>query len=589
VCGAQDVAKGNSALTGQTLGDCKRVVCDGKGHTSEVNDDSDGPSDGNQCTADTCSSGVPKHDPETSGTACTQNNGNVCDGNSNCVECLLSTDCPGTDNDCQTRTCGVVAANKCGLSYVNAGIAVPSNHQVLHDCKEIQCNGGGGTTTVNKDTDVPNDDGNQCTNDTCSSGVIMHPPKNDGVSCSQNGGHYCKAGLCEECAFASNCSGTDTECHVRTCSNAGVCGIMAMNVGNATSTGQTANDCKEVRCDSAGNATAVNDPSDKPLDDGNECTDEICVVGNPAHPYFGAGTGCTQNGGTYCDGGGNCVECLMDSQCNPQICIANSCEPQGALSSVTLAPASLAAGATGNVDLTFTTTDRWGANGVLSVVFPAGFDVTNAAFVSFSNIAGSGSVSVVGQQVLVTRTGASSVTAGGVAITLTLSNIKNPKLSGVTGSVMVSTTTAQNVSIDTGTAAGVTITPGAISNSIVTLSPSTPAASPVAVTIGYDTSNPWPKDGTVVLGFPTGFDVSAATLSGMTGIDGNVSITNQTATSITITRDGSGTEASPGSFSIMLDNVTNPGAGMTAAYTITTTNAASAIIDTGTAPGSNIL
>ncbi len=586
VCGAQDVAKGNTALSGQTAGDCKRVVCDGKGHASEIADDSDGPSDGKQCTMDTCASGAAKHDPEVLGTSCTESNGNVCDGAGKCVECNVPADCPDQDNDCQTITCDSVL-HTCGKTFVNAGVAVPAGSQVAGDCKEIQCNGAGGTTTVNKDTDKPNDDGNQCTNETCSVGVPMHPSLTDGVSCSQNGGHFCRSGLCKECAVANNCPGSDTECHVRAC-NTGVCGTTAINIGNALSTGQTANDCKELRCDNAGNSGSVNDPNDPPADDGNQCTDEICVAGNGTHPKTVSGTGCSQNGGSYCDGNGSCVECLFDSHCNPQICIANTCEPQGTLTSVTLSPASLAAGATGNVTVSFTTADRWSANGVLSVVFPSGFNVSGAGFVSFGNAAGSATVAVVGQQVLVTRTSGGTVVAAGSALSVTLSGIKNPTTSGTTGSATVSTTTAQNVPIDTGTSAGVAITPGVISGASVTLSPSTPNATPVAVTIVFTTSNPWPRDGDLVVDFPSGFDVSAATFSGLTGVNGNAAITAQTSTSLTITRDDMGTEVGPGPLTLMIDNVTNPGAGMTSAYTLTTHTAASVAIDTGTAAGSNV-
>jgi hypothetical protein len=47
----------------QTKGDCKKVACDGAGAEVTILDDADVLSDGNACTTDTCSAGVPKNDP----------------------------------------------------------------------------------------------------------------------------------------------------------------------------------------------------------------------------------------------------------------------------------------------------------------------------------------------------------------------------------------------------------------------------------------------------------------------------------------------------------------------------------------------
>ncbi len=69
----------------QTFGDCQVNVCDGSGEPGDVPDNSDIPDDGNQCTAESCSGGVPTFDFEPAGTPCAQNGGATCDGNGNCV------------------------------------------------------------------------------------------------------------------------------------------------------------------------------------------------------------------------------------------------------------------------------------------------------------------------------------------------------------------------------------------------------------------------------------------------------------------------------------------------------------------------
>src|SRR5262249_296802 len=63
------------------------------------------------------------------------------------------------------------------------------------DCKINVCDGTGGFTIQNDDTD-PLVDGNACTLDLCNMGNPENPPVMDGTSCNTNGG-TCVAGTCE--------------------------------------------------------------------------------------------------------------------------------------------------------------------------------------------------------------------------------------------------------------------------------------------------------------------------------------------------------------------------------------------------------
>ncbi|HET8539673.1 MAG TPA: Ig-like domain-containing protein [Anaeromyxobacter sp.] len=103
-------------------------------------------------------------------------------------ECSAPTDCAGTDGDCQWRTC---TAGTCGVAYADAGTVVST--QTVGDCRRVECNGTGGTTSVAQDTDLPADDGNQCTGETCSGGVPAHPNQPLWTPCDQNGGNACSA------------------------------------------------------------------------------------------------------------------------------------------------------------------------------------------------------------------------------------------------------------------------------------------------------------------------------------------------------------------------------------------------------------
>src|SRR5581483_4792643 len=103
-----------------------------------------------------CSGGVPSHQPIAAGTSC--GGGLICDGASKCVQCLTASTCPGTDVECQVRSC---VNGACGLKNTAAG--TPTAAQVAKDCKKVQCSGtGSAPVTVPDDTDLPVDN-NACT------------------------------------------------------------------------------------------------------------------------------------------------------------------------------------------------------------------------------------------------------------------------------------------------------------------------------------------------------------------------------------------------------------------------------------------
>jgi subtilisin-like proprotein convertase family protein len=112
-CGVENQPMGQAVAT-QTPGDCLKVVCDGVGGVKNDIDDLDTPDDGQQCTADQCSSGQPMHPPLIINTSCTQDDGELCNGAGACVECNAPTDC-GMDAPCVKFSCD---AGKCPVNPV---------------------------------------------------------------------------------------------------------------------------------------------------------------------------------------------------------------------------------------------------------------------------------------------------------------------------------------------------------------------------------------------------------------------------------------------------------------------------------------
>ncbi|HEX4824086.1 MAG TPA: hypothetical protein VFV19_07215 [Candidatus Polarisedimenticolaceae bacterium] len=76
-CGVNNVPIG-TAVPAQTAGDCETNVCDGNGGITQQPDNTDVPVDGNACTADLCTGGVPSNPPQADGTACSDGDGVSC-------------------------------------------------------------------------------------------------------------------------------------------------------------------------------------------------------------------------------------------------------------------------------------------------------------------------------------------------------------------------------------------------------------------------------------------------------------------------------------------------------------------------------
>lgn len=370
ICGSQYVAAG-TATTNQTTGDCQRDVCDGSGGMTKVVDVSDLPAAATDpCSQAVCTNGNPSYTSLPSGTPCDYNGGRVCDGAGTCVGCLSASDCPGEDTDCETVICSNGA---CGLARVAVGTPVSPSSQTAGNCKKIVCDGLGGTIEVHDNTDTPTNsepcqpticvngvptsdyaepgtvcgDGLvcngvgtcvECLTDLdcpvstacqiagCLNGACTLVSTVAGTPCAENGGSVCDGnGACVACLSPTDCPGSDTECQTRTC-QAGTCGFSYTPAGTPI-TAQTLGDCQRTVCDGAGSTTTVADDDDRP-DDGNQCTQNLCLNGQPDHPPVTDGLQCDQ-GGTIC-ANGSCLNvlgapCQTGLECASGYCVDSVC------------------------------------------------------------------------------------------------------------------------------------------------------------------------------------------------------------------------------------------------------------------------
>ena len=73
---------------------------------------------------------------------------------------------------------------------------------------------------------------------------------------------------------------------------------------------QKQGDCQRAYCDGNGKVTSFPAPNDKPIDDGNDCTEERCSGLEAKHPPKTVGAACD---GGVCNGAGKCGVCVPDA------------------------------------------------------------------------------------------------------------------------------------------------------------------------------------------------------------------------------------------------------------------------------------
>jgi hypothetical protein len=246
------------------------------------------------CSIDTCEDGACVHTPNADDPAC------VCEVAADCVQLP-------EDNECRTRTC---VDNLCGIDFTPQDTALNETQQTAEDCQLVVCDGAGESESVADAADVP-DDGRECTMDICDDGTPANVPLEGGTKCAA--GECDDDGDCVGCTDPADCGGTSTFCEAVTCEGQ-VCGVDPTDAGTVVPD-QTAGDCQVLECDGKGNEASIADDDDLPPSDGEDCTDDICTDGAPSHDPSAPNTSCDDDGGSFCDGGGACVECTSTPQC----------------------------------------------------------------------------------------------------------------------------------------------------------------------------------------------------------------------------------------------------------------------------------
>ena len=287
-CGFDFKTEGTEVPGQSETGSCKKTVCNGAGGTTVVTDTTNAPA-GTGCTYGVCTGGTPSQSDAANGTPC---GGSMTCFNGACSGCATAADCPGSDTFCRKRKC---VAGACGFDDTPDGTKATGYPDPGY-CKQTQCNGAGGTKTVNDNTYRPSD--TPCTTYTCTSGSLSQSTKSVGAACT---GGVCNASAdCVECVNASTC-GVDTFCATRTCTGY-KCGVSYKGNGTALpAADQTAGNCQKKQCNGSGTVVSVADNGNTPED--VVCKKGTCSSGSPSYTNMANGTSCGVAGSPTCNAG----------------------------------------------------------------------------------------------------------------------------------------------------------------------------------------------------------------------------------------------------------------------------------------------
>lgn len=222
--------------------------------------------------------------------------------------CTTLEDCPDEDSLCKVRNCN---SGVCGEGSVPAGNPAASQRQ--GDCSVLECNEAGAVEGVPDILDVYND-GRECTDDFCSSGIAVNEFTSTGAPCT--GGVCDGGGKCVQCVSSNECVGGP--CQKNVCVSAH-CTDMTKNIGESDV------DCGGVECAPCADYGGCNVGSDC---DSNVCSPSLKTC-EPALCVDGVKNGeetSVDCGGPSC--AKKCAEgtgCILHADCDSNVCGGGTC------------------------------------------------------------------------------------------------------------------------------------------------------------------------------------------------------------------------------------------------------------------------
>jgi len=225
--------------------------------------------------------------------------------------------------------CTVDSCRENGFCFFQVVADGPSPEQTPGDCQAVLCNDGQASFVPDNKDLVQ--DSNECDVESCEGGKIVHTPEPDGTDC--NTGvvpGVCTNGKCDvECGPGLPPCDDGEPCTEDKCDGTfGLCDFAPLGGIDTPGAIDTPGDCHRHVCVN-GKDTDKIDNTDVPVT-ATDCDNEKCTIGVPSNPPRSINASCNTNGGSVCDGMGNCVECNNNFQCSgPTTCggggVPNAC------------------------------------------------------------------------------------------------------------------------------------------------------------------------------------------------------------------------------------------------------------------------
>jgi hypothetical protein len=240
----------------------------------------------------------------------------------------------------------------------------------------------------------------------------------------------------------------------------------------------------------------------------------------------------------------------------------------GTLTATDIAPENLVSSSTQLHTVLFTTQNSIPPDGKIIITYNPGFSTTSTNSATCSGFDGIVTTTTGTRQVILTRSGGTTSTAGGM-VECVLRDVRNRDTATASGFYNVTTTNAAMVAIDwAAVAADTYLAPVALTGGNV---------QPVSLVqnaindhdIDFTTSVNIPQEAVIRVTYGAGFNLTGAASSSCAGFDGGLSMSTSSQTLI-LTRNASGTTIGAAARSCKVYGIRNPSAtGSTGTYTIT--------------------
>jgi len=125
------------------------------------------------------------------------------------VKCTTSDDCPTPSELCHVPLC---SSGNCTSAPAPEGTEVPTSAQKTGDCKKVTCGVGGAVTAIADTGDLPADDGNPCTDATCSGPNPAHVDSAAGTVCVPSIDPNATSGFCNGSGICGVCNPGSSDC-----------------------------------------------------------------------------------------------------------------------------------------------------------------------------------------------------------------------------------------------------------------------------------------------------------------------------------------------------------------------------------------